>query len=141
MDLVAAEVLSILMRWMHIASMALLVGGAAFLRFVALPAVDDSPDAGELAERFAAGFRPLVYAAVVGVIGSGLFNFLARPGHTRFYYMLFGVKMLLAAHVFVSALLMGRAGVPEPKVFRRASSIVISGVLIILLSAYLRRIF
>jgi uncharacterized membrane protein len=142
MELAAAEVLRVLMRWMHIASMALLIGGAAFLRLIARPALNASPDRAEMIERFAAGFRPLVYAAAVGVIGSGLFNYMARGGrHTAFYHALFGIKMLLAAHVFASAFLMVRAGASDKVFFRRATGVFASGAAIILLSAYLRGIY
>ncbi len=141
MDLVAAEVVGILMRWMHIASMALLVGGAAFIRLIAYPTLYDAPESLELSERLAAGFRPLVYAAVAGIAGSGLFAFLARPGHTAYYYILFSAKMLLAAHIFASALLMTRPGATDSVFYRRATGILISGITIILISAYLRRIY
>jgi hypothetical protein len=67
---------------------------------------------------------------------SGVYNFLIHPGHTHFYHMLFGIKMLLAAHVFAVSLL----AVKEPKPSRMTSA-VISGFLVILLAAYLRRIF
>jgi hypothetical protein len=142
MELVAAEVLRVLMRWMHVASMALLIGGAAFLRLIARHALATAPDREAMIERFAAGFRPLVYAAAVGVIGSGLFNYMARGGrHTAFYHALFGIKMLLAAHVFASAVLMVRAGTKPDVFFRRAAGVFASGAAIILLSAYLRGIF
>lgn len=129
------------MRWMHIASMALLIGGAAFLRLIAGPGIARSSEREAIASRFAAGFKPLVFAAIAGILGSGIFNFFARPGHTKYYHMLFGIKMLLAAHVFASSLLMVKSGVSEENFFRRATGVFVSGVAIILISAYLRRIF
>lgn len=129
------------MRWMHIASMALLVGGAAFLKLIVAPGIARSAEQEALASRFAAGLKPLVFAAIVGILGSGIFNFFARPGHTKYYHMLFGIKMLLVAHVFASALLMVKSGVSEKHFFRRATGVFVSGVAVILISAYLRRIF
>jgi hypothetical protein len=144
MDSTAAVILSTLMRWMHIGSITLLVGGAAYARWIVRPALDglDRDDRKVLIGRFQAGFRPLVYAATVGIAGSGLFNFFSRAGdHTPFYHALFGTKVLLALHVFASAVLMVRRGADEQKYFRLASGVLISGLLIILISAYLRRIF
>ncbi len=143
MGLIAAEVLSVLMRWMHIASVTLFVGGAAYARLIVRPALEglDADDRSVLVQRFKAGFRPLAFAAMAGILGSGLFNFFARPGHTLFYHVLFGIKMLLVAHVFASATLMVRSGPAEDKYFRRASGVLVSGVVIILISAFLRRIF
>lgn len=142
MALIAAELLSVLMRWMHIASMALLVGGAAYMRLIARPALEGlgAEDREVMARRLAFGFRPLIYASMVGILGSGLFNFFARLGHTMLYHAVFGVKMLLAAHIFASAILLARGG-SERIIFRRAAGIYISGVAAILIAAYLRRIF
>ncbi len=105
---------------MHIASMALLIGGAAFLRLIVRPGIARSPEPDALVSRFAAGFKPLVFAAVVGIVGSGIFNLFARPGHTKFYHMLFGIKMLLAAHVFAAGFLMVKSGTSAENFFRRA---------------------
>ncbi len=141
MDLFAGEVVTVLMRWMHIASVALLVGGAAFLRLIAWPALKGSEDAEELANRFAAGFRPMVHGAIAGIVGSGVFMAMARPGRTRFYWMLFGAKMLFAAYLFAAAFVMTRPAQANGRFFRRATDIVIPGLVSILIAELLRRIF
>jgi len=141
MDVVAGEAVTVLMRWMHVASMALLVGGAAFLRLIAFPALRNSPDADDLAARFAAGFRPLVHGAIAGIIGSGAVMALTGSGHTRYYWILFGAKMLFAAYLFAAAFVMTRPAPADGRFFRRASDIVIPGLVIILISELLRRIF
>jgi uncharacterized membrane protein len=138
MILVALELLGVLARWLHVVSAALLVGGLAYARVVAVPALETLPDdeRAEAWSRLAWRFRPLVLAAIAGLLVSGVYNLLIHPGHTQFYHMLFGIKMLLAVHVFVVSIL----AVKEPKPSRMTSA-AISGLLVILLAAYLRRIF
>jgi uncharacterized membrane protein len=138
MILIAQEVLGVLVRWMHIVSAVLLIGGLAFARAVAVPALETLPEdeRAEAWRRMAGRFRPMVYAAIAGLLVSGVYNLLIHPGHTQYYHMLFGIKILLALHVFAVSIL----AVKEPKL-SRMSSAAISGLLAILLAAYLRRIF
>ena len=136
-----ADVLFVLMRWLHLASMATLVGGMLYGRFVmtssesALAA--DSREA--LGNRAAGAYRPLVLAAISGLILSGAYNLATNPGHSVRYYVLLSIKLLLALHVFSMAFL-----ITQPKNPRRArmmTGTVISGLIIIAISAYLRRIY
>jgi uncharacterized membrane protein len=135
---IAREVLGVLLRWVHLASAALLVGGFAYARAVAVPALQplSGADRDQAWRRLALRFQPLVYGAIGGLLVSGVYNFLIHPGHSRHYHIVFGVKMLLAAHVFAAALL----AVREPKP-GRMTGLAISGFLVILLAACLARIF
>jgi uncharacterized membrane protein len=135
---IAQEVLGVLLRWVHIASAALLVGGFAYVRTVAVPALEtlSGDDRDEAWRRLAQRFQPLVCGAIGGLLISGIYNFLIHPGHTRFYHMVFGVKMLLAAHVFAASLLAVKE--PQPG---RMTGLAISGFLVILIAACLTRIF
>lgn len=128
------------MRWVHLASMAALVGGIVYARFVMIPAAGSlSPEArAALDEHAATRFRPAVFLALAGLVISGIFNYLSKPGHTVRYHALFGVKMLLAMHVFAVAIL-----VTAPKNPRRARQLfgaAISGLAILLIAAYLQGI-
>src|ERR1043166_8954317 len=78
--------LPIAMRWLHIASVVILLGGVFYARFTA----------GSLDTRF----KPVAYAAIGGILGSGLYNFLSKTVYPPHYHMWFGIKMLLALHVF-----------------------------------------
>lgn len=136
-----ADVLFVLMRWLHFASMATLVGGIIYGRLVMTASLTTlSPDAREALDRHAAGgYRPLVLASVIGLILSGTYNLLTNPGHTPKYHMLLGIKLMLALHVFAVAFL-----ITQPKNPRRArmmTGTLISGLLVLAISAYLRRIF
>jgi drug/metabolite transporter (DMT)-like permease len=89
-------------------------------------------------------FRPLMYAAMAGLLVSGVYQIARRPGHTRLYDSLLGLKLLLAAHVFAAALLIVHRAAEKtgaPKIVRRMTGIVISGFTIVLIAAFLRRIF
>ncbi|HEY1337289.1 MAG TPA: hypothetical protein VGF59_07250 [Bryobacteraceae bacterium] len=135
------EVLNVFMRWLHISSMATLIGGMIYGRLVAAQASQAlAPDAQEaLSERGAAAYRPLVYGAIAGLLISGVYNLLSNPGHSARYHMLLGIKLLLVLHVFAVALLIVKPH--NKRRTRMMTGTLISGLIIILISAWLRRIF
>ena len=65
-----ADVLFVVMRWIHLASMATLIGGIIFARLVMSRTLDAlAGDAREtFSERAAALYRPLVFAAITGLV-------------------------------------------------------------------------
>ncbi len=135
------EPLTIAMRWLHITSMATLVGGMIFGRLAMSTALREvSPEAREsIFDRAAQYYRPLVVTAICASILSGIYKFLLTTGHTTTYHAIFGIKMLLVLHVYAAAILS-----VQPHNARRARlmmSVVISGVIIVFLSAWLSRIF
>jgi putative copper export protein len=136
-----ADELFVFMRWLHLTSMATLVGGMLFGR--AVMAASESklaPDARESFESHAAAcYRPLVIAAIIGLLLSGTYNVLTNPGHSVLYHTLLGIKLLLALHVFAAALLVTRPH--NPRRTRMMTGTVISGLIIVAISAYLRRIY
>ena len=90
--------------------------------------------------RFAAAlFRPRVVAAIIALLISGIYNILTTPGHTTRYHIWLAIKLLLVLHVFASAFLSTRPG--NPRRGRMMASAALSGLIIILISAFLRRIF
>ena len=132
--------LFVLMRWLHFASMATLIGGILYGRLVMTTSLGAlAPDAREAFDRkAAAAYRPLVVASILGLLLSGAYNYLHTPGKTPTYHMMFGIKMMLVLHVFAVGFL-----ITQPKNPRRArmmTGTVISGLLILAISAYLRRI-
>jgi hypothetical protein len=110
-------ILHVSMRWLHIASVVVLLGGIFYARF----AVGD----------LAPGFKPLAYAAIGGILISGTYNFLSKPAFPPHYHMWFGIKILLVLHIFAATLLYrGQT--------RALTGIVISGALVIAISGWLR---
>ena len=135
------DVIFVIMRWLHISSMATLIGGMIFGRAVMVHAVGElSPDSREsLLDRAAVLYRPLVFGAIAGLLISGTYNILTTPGHTPLYHMLLGVKLLLALHVFTVAILIARPH--NPRRARMMTGAAISGLIIIAIAAYMRHIF
>jgi len=135
------ETLGILMRWLHIASVATLIGGMIYGWLVLVPAAAvlaiDARKA--LYERTAALYRPVVFGAIAAVLVSGGYNLMTNPGHNIRYYILLGIKLLLVAHVFAVGIVLVTKN-PEHRGRLLAGS-AISGLIIILISAYLRRNF
>ena len=109
--------LHVSMRWLHLASMAVLLGGVFYARFAA----------GDLA----AGFKPMAYAAIGGILISGTYNFLSKQSFPPHYHMWFGIKILLALHIFAATILYrGKT--------RALTGILISGAIVLAISGWLR---
>src|SRR4051812_31129074 len=91
------DILTALMRWVHLSSVVTLIGGVFYSRLVMTPAAGGLPaDArATLDERAAAAFRPVMFTAITGLVLSGIYNYLMKPGHSALYHSLFGVKVLL----------------------------------------------
>ena len=62
---------------------------------------------------------------------------LTTPGHSQLYHIVLGVKLLLALHVFAATVALC---MPARRP-RKMAGIAVSGLLIIAISAYLRRSF
>jgi putative copper export protein len=135
------DVLGVIMQWLHFSSLTTLIGGILYGRLVMVPVsatlAKDEREA--LGDRAAVAFRPLVLAAICGLIVSGVYNILTHPGHRPIYQALLGIKLLLALHVFAVALLIARPG--NPRRTRMMTSVAISGLAIIFIAAYLEHIF
>ena len=117
-------VLGVLFRWVHLASVAVLIGGVIYARFFA----------GSLAPRF----RPWIWTATLTILVSGIYNLLTKGTFPPDYFIWFGIKILLVLHVFVVGLLITTDAIEEPKRLRMMTGIAASGVTIMLISAYLR---
>jgi putative copper export protein len=135
------DILSVIMRWLHLSSMATLLGGMLYWRLVLAPASEalSQETRSALEDKAASIFSPIVFASIAGLLISGVFKYLTSPGHQPVYHMLFGIKMLLVLHVFAVAILIARPG--NPRRTRMLTGTVISGLAIVLLSAWLRHIF
>ena len=109
--------LPIAMRWLHLASIVVLLGGVFYARVIA----------GDLLM----SFKRTAYAAMTGIVVSGLYNFLTKPSYPPLYHMWFGIKILLVLHVFaVIIVYKGKR--------RLLTGVVISGAVIIAISGILR---
>ena len=114
--------LPLAMRWLHIASVVILLGGVFYARFVE----------GVMSARF----KPWGYAAIGGILISGTYNFLSKSTFPPHYHAWFGIKVLLALHVFAIVVMYN----PERHKMkpRLLTGVAITGALILACSAYLR---
>ncbi|HME06292.1 MAG TPA: hypothetical protein VKG25_04545 [Bryobacteraceae bacterium] len=140
MDPTLAKALGILMRWIHIASVTSLLGSLVYARYILFPALAVLPDASraDLEKRVRSRFRPLAYLLILTTLGSGLYNYLNKPPVPSVYHMIIGMKFLLVLHIFAVTLLYTARGADEAKQKRWLGGMVISGLVIVALSAGLR---
>ncbi|HTS76998.1 MAG TPA: hypothetical protein VMG40_12380 [Bryobacteraceae bacterium] len=111
-------IVPITMRWMHLLSITVLIGGVVYARFVA----------GEMDARF----KPMAYVAIGAILVSGLYLFLSKPSYPPHYQIWFGIKVLLALDVF-AAVVLYRNG--KQRSLTRAA---IWGAVIVAIAGYLR---
>ena len=109
--------LHIAMRWLHIASVIVLLGGIFYAWFT-----------GAMDLRF----KPVVYTAIGGILVSGIYNFLSKTSYPEHYHMWFGIKVLLALDVLAAGALYVKG---KERALARA---VIFGAAIVAISGYLR---
>jgi uncharacterized membrane protein len=140
MDATLGAVLSLLMRWLHITSVITIVGGFVYARFMVAPALASlSPvDAAAFSKRVVALFRPILYTALAVVLISGLYNYLTKPFYPPHYHAVIGVKFLFVLHVFAASVMYTIPTTNDAKRIQRLNWLIISGLVIVALSAGLR---
>jgi hypothetical protein len=132
------EYLPVLFRFLHIVSAVVLVGGVIGWLYTLVPGLAAlSPEVRAKAESAAAAsWRPVVLTTIALILISGTYNFLHKTGLTPAWHAVFGIKALLALHVFaVAAIATGQGSTRRA---RQLTGVAISGVIVILLSAVLR---
>lgn len=113
------DILSVVMRWLHIVAAILAVGGAAFIRFVLMPSARTLPEEtrqtlrAEVLPRFGKLF--VVSLSILVVTGFANFFMYQMPLHKDgggAYHGIIGTKILLAFVVFfIGSALTGKAPV------------------------------
>jgi uncharacterized membrane protein len=140
MDPIVGAALGIAMRWTHVISVITVLGGLLYAWLAVAPALAILPAEGRL--EFAAAlnnrFRPWLRFAVFMLVLSGLYNLVTKSNIPPGYHMWFGIKMLLALHVIVVSFLLSSSSIAQERRNRMTIGVVVSGVVVVLLSAYLR---
>jgi hypothetical protein len=109
--------LAILIRWIHLSSVIVLMGGITYARFYA----------GELAPRF----KRVACWIIGAILFSGIYNYVRKSGVSTHYQIWLGVKVLLALHIFAVVIFYrGKQ--------RALTGAVISAFAIVAISGYLR---
>ncbi len=123
-----SNLLSVAMRWLHLTSVVVIVGGAVHASFFST------------AGKPVPGAPQRVLFALIALLGSGIFQLLNRMPVPPVYHMLFGIKFLLFLHIGAVTMLVNRPGVDDAKRSRMLLGVAISGLTTILISAFLRSI-
>ena len=123
MDPILIAVLSICMRATHILAVTTLLGGVIFARITKSPV-------GSFASYFG-------WAAFLILI-SGIYNLVTKENIPPRYHLWFGIKMLFALHILAVSAMLARSSVSEEKKFRLMGGVAVTGLLTVILSAYLR---
>lgn len=134
------DVLGILLRWTHIASMAFLAGGALYATLVLRPALAElaETDKSRFLERASSELRVWMIVALAALVASGLTNLLRKASYPPGYHLWFGIKILLALHAITAAMLLTRPGCSPLRHVRLLAGIAISALGVMAVSAYLR---
>jgi uncharacterized membrane protein len=146
--------LNLFMRWLHVAAAVIGVGGTVIMRFAVLPALAAVPNGEEILEQIRAPFKRLIHASLGIVLLTGFYNYLAVTSPRaaemreqgveafRMYHSVMGVKILLSLALFAIAIVLLKP-VPSFHANRKSwlSVNVVLGMAILLLGAYLRRLW
>jgi uncharacterized membrane protein len=134
----------LLFRFIHISSAIALLGGIVYARQILVPTLNALPEEVRLeaAGRAQKKYRSTLFTLLVLIVCSGFYNLLGGPKHTYAYQMWFGIKMLLVAHIFSAAILWVTSPYGDVRVAAKSKhrlvSVAISGLIVVLISAYLR---
>lgn len=86
-------------------------------------------------------YRTILFTLVALSLLSGIYNFLKVP-HSHIYHIAFGFKMLLVLHIYATVVLWATSPYGDVTIAgknkRRVLSISVAGVIVVLISAYLR---
>ena len=142
MDPLLRAVLAVCMRWIHITSVVTLHRRLHLCPLRARPGARPrclSPPAARSAIAPSRISALCLYTVLVTILGSGLYNYLTKPSYPPHYHMWIGIKFLfVTAHFRSVAILYTIPGAGEPKRKRWLTGMVISGLIIIAISNYLR---
>jgi uncharacterized membrane protein len=134
------DAINVLMRWLHISSVVVTIGGILYARLIVAPSIASLPAEQQetLGIGMAARYRGLLYLAMLFLLASGTYNIFMNLGRGPLYHALLGIKLLLVLHVFAVGFLIVKPR--NPKRTRMMTGVVISGVIIIAISAVLRQL-
>ena len=151
----ATFLLNVLMRWLHVTSAVTAIGSLLLMRFAVVPALIGRPNAAELYGAVQAGLKKVLHSALGLALLTGCYNFMIASeayrrvkehqpdlGRLATYHPVMGIKILLSLILFGAAiaLLKPAEALPETKKGPLTVNVVL-GLIILLLAAYLRRIW
>lgn len=140
MDPTLHAVLAVSMRWIHITSVVILIGGFVFAKVAVAPALATvaSSDRAALGNRIVANFRTLLFTVLATIFGSGIYNYLSKASFPPHYHMLIGIKFLFVIYIFAHAFLYTTPEAEDGKRNRWLTGMIVAGLVIFAISAVLR---
>ena len=122
---------AILVRWVHISSAVILIGGACYAAFLAR----------QEKLKGAPWTVGQVLPFIVAILLAGIYQLMSKmKGTPPAYHAIFGIKFLLVMHVAAVMLISAKPDVTDDKRARLLTGAAISGLVILLLSATMRSI-
>lgn len=139
---------NVLTRWLHVTSAVVGVGATVMMRFVVLPALARLPNGAEILDAIRPGVKRLIHSALGLLLLTGFYNYTVaipkvKAAHLGpMYHPAMGIKIVLSFALLVIATLLLKP-VPSFHENRKTwlSVNVGLGLLILLLAAYLRRLW
>ena len=150
-----------LIQWIHVGSVVLLIGGFFFLRVILLPAAEVLPDnqRPKLVEAAFRRFRVVIWSALLTILFSGVYNFIAFLRSTgsfsqdlpkepvedlSTYILVLGIKIFIVFIIFTFGVLLTFPYPVFAPIQKRPvpwlNLTLILGLIVIFLSALLRRL-
>ena len=135
-------------HWVHLLAAVLAVGGVVFVRLVLIPSAASDEDASPFVQKAIDRFRPILWACIGLLLVSGLYNVFLVAVRGGFavtgYSHILMTKIVLALVMFGIAFGLTLPGDPTSglKANRKLwlSVNVILGMVVLFMSAYLRRL-
>lgn len=150
-----------LIQWIHVGSVVLLIGGFFFLRVILLPAAEVLPEnqRPKLVEAAFRRFRVVIWSALLTILFSGVYNFIAFLRSTgsfsqdlpkepvedlSTYILVLGIKIFIVFIIFTFGVLLTFPYPVFAPIQKRPAPwlnlTLILGLIVIFLSALLRRL-
>ena len=150
-----------LIQWIHVGSVVLLIGGFFFLRVILLPSAKVLPEnlQPKLVEAAFRRFRIVIWSALLTILFSGVYNFIAFLRSTgsfaqdptaeptqdpSTYILVLGIKIFIVFIIFTFGVLLTFPYPVFAPIQRRPAPwlnlTVILGLIVVFLSALLRRL-
>ena len=145
------------MQWIHVGSVVLMIGGFFFFRVVLLPIANRSAEPAALISSALRRFGGVVWTALLTILVSGLYNFItffraaraeavtdAVVSDYSLYIFVLGIKLFIVFLIFTLAIVL-TFPYPVFDVYQKKPAPWLNlttalGLIVIFLSAYLRRL-
>lgn len=141
MDTLIAHLDEIVFLWIHIAGAVILLGIIFTLLLLATSSFE-AVAFGVNQQKLAATVFKAILISSLAILASGLYNYTKNLERPPIFHAILGIKILLALHIFVTSILLGRQLQNKPLMTqkRRLVVLAVSGLLVLFLAVWLNQI-